>query len=267
MNRLRLFGSLVAVAALLGGCGVETSSDTQSDDLVGGSHDSAHRASGYLVHGSDMSSLNLHPACGATLIAPNVIVTAAHCITESPDDTWAFGTGDVSLDNLIAVRTIVTHPEFHPAPTGSLGDVHYYLRNNDVAYAILETSVDGVSPAELSSAKPSMGCKYTATGYNGSSHMRTSACVEFNVSLGDDPIFEVHPSGSSALCQRDGDEGSPLVTYNGASTTLYGFYVGSVTAGLTDCRKGTQFLDGYESAAGFADFFEEGIARGAAEPD
>jgi hypothetical protein len=40
---------------------------------------------------------------------------------------------------------------------------------------------------------------------------------------------------------------------------LVGFYVGSVTQGITDCRRGVQFLNGYESAYGYRDFFAEAI--------
>jgi hypothetical protein len=36
--------------------------------------------------------------------------------------------------------------------------------------------------------------------------------------------------------------------------------VGSVTQSLTDCRAGTQFLDGYESMFGYGDFLRAGIA-------
>lgn len=258
--RASILATTALALGLSAGCaGVD---DSQSDDLVGGKHDTSASPFGYLVHGKTLDTVDAKVRCGATLIAPNVVVTAAHCVTAEPDGTWGFGLGDVGSGTLTEVAEVVTHPEFHAKPTGSF-DVHYFLRNNDVAYLILDHDVLDVTPAKLADAKPKMGCKYYATGYSGSAHMRTPACLEFNVTLGDDPIFEVHPSGSSSLCQRDGDEGSPLVTY-GKTPTLYGFYVGSVTQGLTDCRKGTQFLDGYESAFGFASFFEEGIARGKA---
>ena len=100
----------------------------------------------------------------------------------------------------------------------------------------------------------------------------TPACVLFRVQLGSDPIFEVHPSGGSALCHLDGDEGSPVVRVEGAPRSggegnaggkhvLVGIYVGSVTQSFTDCVKGTQFLDGYESMFGYGDFLRAGIAR------
>jgi hypothetical protein len=258
-------GPLAAPASFLAGCAGpvdDTSSPASDEALVGGSHDPTRTAAGYLVHGPTESSLGNRAACGATLIAPNVVVTAAHCISASPGDVWAFGTGDIGSDRPVVVANVVVHPEFHAKPTGSLADVHYYLRNNDVAYAVLVAPVGGVEPAALPKAEPAPGCDYSATGYSAMAHLRVRACVELNVTLGDDPIFEVHPADSSALCQRDGDEGSPLVRFDGSHAILVGFYVGSVTQGLTDCRRGTQFLDGYESAAGFASFFQKGIDAG-----
>lgn len=49
---------------------------------------------------------------------------------------------------------------------------------------------------------------------------------------------------------------------DGTAPVLHGVYVGSVTQGFTDCRKGAQFLNGYEAMLGFRDFVEEGIAEG-----
>ena len=95
-----------------------------------------------------------------------------------------------------------------------------------------------------------------------SARMSTPACVEFDMMLGDDPIFEVHPTSSSGLCNTDGDEGSPVVLRDEGRQVLVGFYVGSVTSFLTDCKKSVQFLDGYESAYGYRSFVAEGLARG-----
>jgi hypothetical protein len=83
----------------------------------------------------------------------------------------------------------------------------------------------------------------------------------FDVKLGADPIFEVHPAGGSALCHVDGDERSPVVRRDGRSHVLVGIYVGSVTQSFTDCRRGTQFLNGYESMFGYGDFLRGAIAQ------
>jgi hypothetical protein len=88
--------------------------------------------------------------------------------------------------------------------------------------------------------------------------------VLFRVNLGGDPIFEMHPVGATALCHGDGDEGSPALSGSPEAPVLHGIYVGSVTQGITDCRKGTQYLNGYEAMLGFRAFVEAGIAKGRA---
>lgn len=248
-----------------GGDAEEESTPAESD-LVGGKPDLRWAASGYLASGSSMGDLDRSkPACGATLIAPNVVVTAAHCILDE-HKTFAFGTGDTGSGPLVRVAERHIHPKFHAEAQGSIDLVHA-LRKYDVAYLVLEKAVDFAEPAELADEAPSSGCTIQAIGYRASSggkavRASTPACVMFRLTLGTDPIFEVHPAENSALCVADGDEGSAVVSRSAEGRTkLVGFFVGSVTQGVTDCVRGTQFLNGYESAFGYRDFFREGIAN------
>jgi hypothetical protein len=184
--------------------------------------------------------------------------------------TFAFGTGDVNAGLLVRVVERHAHPDFHPEAQGSF-DLTHALRKFDVAYLVLERAVDFATPAELVGEKPLAGCNVQAIGYGDASttHLvrkTTPACILFNVQLGADPIFEVHPAEQSALCVGDGDEGSPVVQRNVSRHVLVGIFVGSVTAGLTDCKRGTQFLDGYESMFGYGNFLRSGIEAVAARP-
>jgi trypsin len=261
---------LLSIVAVLGsgGCAASSESSEEATDegaLVGGSRDLRWSASGYLAKGPSMGELDTSkPACGATLISSNVVVTAAHCVGDA-SQTFAFGTGDVGSGAVVKVVERHVHPKFHAEAQGSFDPVHA-LRKYDVAYLVLERDVVGVEPAALPDAKPAIGCNVQAIGYHGQDtspgRERTSApaCVLLRVTLGTDPIFEVHPAGGSALCIADGDEGSPVVDRDANRQVLVGFFVGSVTQGFTDCRRGTQFLDGYESAFGYREFFEAGIA-------
>lgn len=246
------------------------SDETAGDEaeIVGGSRDLRWSASGYLLKGSSMETLDKSkPACGATLIAPNVAVTAAHCVLDK-NATFAFGTGDVASGPLVRVKERVAHPNFHAEAQGSVDLVHA-LRKYDVGVLFLERAVAGVTPAKLPDEKPSIGCNLRAIGYHadaaGSPSLRRSApaCTVLRLTLGSDPIFEVHPRGRAALCHADGDEGSSVFDESADKNVLRGIYVGSVTQGFTDCRGGTQYLNGYESAFGYRDFLREQIAKAA----
>jgi hypothetical protein len=246
---LLLGAGLSLLLTLATGCSStsEASDDeaTGEGELVGGKADLRWSASGYLVRGTDTAKV----ACGATLIAPNVVVTAGHCVTDE-SKALAFGTGDPKSSTLVKVKERHVHPQYRADD---------FLRRFDVAYLVLESDVTNVRPAALPAAKPSVGCNIQAIGYGDGKRKSTPACVLFRLNLGGDPIFEVHPAERSALCIADGDEGSPVVERDADRQVLVGIFVGSITGGFTDCRRGTQFLDGYEQAFGYRAFLEAGI--------
>lgn len=268
------FALLVAGSVTAVGCApAENEDDVEDapgDALVGGTPDLRWAAAGHLVHGRTFEEAAAGKvACGATLVAPNVVVTAAHCVLAAPDDVWAFGTGHLGSARPMRVVSRRVHPQFHPEPQAKV-DVKYFLKNFDVATLVLERPVANVAPAILPRAKADPGCGYVAIGHRADSkspgrRRSTPACVLFNVSLLGDPIFEVHPKGDSALCNGDGDEGAALISGTGAAPTLHGIYVGSVTQGFTDCKAGTQYLNGHESMFGFKDFVEESIRQAESE--
>lgn len=257
--------------ALVFGCAVpadeaaDNASESSEDALVGGSRDLRWSAAGYLTR-NDGEPGRVH--CGATLIAPRVVVTAAHCALRAEASSWSFGVGDPGTGPRVKVLETHVHPSFRPEAQGSFDLVHA-LRKYDVAYLYLAQAVPNVVPAALPTEPPKMGCSIQAIGYHadqpGKPQVRksTPACIMFRVTLGQDPIFEVHPQRSSGLCAADGDEGSPAMVRDQERAVLVGFYVGSVTQGITDCRRGVQFLNGYESAYGYRDFFAEAIAGAA----
>jgi hypothetical protein len=246
----------------------EDADEVLEDALVGGARDLRWAAAGHLLRGPSIDRLDRsRPACGATLIAPNVVVTAAHCVVD-PDLTFAFGAGDVGSGPVVRVVSRHPHPKFQPEARRKI-DLAHTLRLFDLATLVLERPVDFAEPAELPDGKPAMGCNVQAIGYRAeaggpSVRKSTTACVLLRFGVAGDSIFEVRPTGRSALCHADGDEGSPVVLRDPSRQVLVGIYVGSLTQGLTDCRRSTQFLNGYESAYGFRDFLREGIARGSA---
>jgi hypothetical protein len=238
-------------------CSSAKTTGSSTAAIQGGQPESGWLAAGYLTYAD--SAADLDPslvACGGTLIASNVVMTAAHCVLAQPSSTWAFGTGAPGQGSLVTVAEVQPHPQYNPDNP---------LRDYDLAYLILSSPIPNVTPATVPSAEPADGCgDYEAIGYDGQGNrVGVNACIEIRPTLGSDPILEVHPSGSSALCVNQGDYGSALIENDSSAPILVGLFVGSVTQALTDCVNGTQYLDGYESAYGYADFFQQAVNDGA----
>lgn len=260
-----LLASLLAVAA----CD-ETTSTSDEQDLVGGKPESRWRAVGYLAAEGEEDVV-----CGATLIAPNVAVTAAHCfvreqeLAEQAGTTLEFGVGEADEGLRYAIRSFTVHPEAHLEAEGDFDAIHA-LRLYDLAYVILEESVEGVEPAALATAKPKHGEAVTLVAYGPLStgavrRKGVDGAVVLNAKLLEDAIVEIRPKSGGAVCHRDGDEGHAAIQPGAdGRPVLVGVYVGSVTQSFTDCKKYLQFLNGYEATFGFIPFYEDAIAAGEA---
>src|SRR6185312_15385776 len=91
--------------------------------------------------------------CTGTLIAPDVVLTAAHCAEDMAGVRYFFS---LSLDvtragfsaatmpgSTVEVSSLVTHPDFGISNKGGLG------QSNDLALAYLSRRFVGVNPARM----------------------------------------------------------------------------------------------------------------------
>lgn len=102
-------GSLL-VAFIAGCVAYEEPVDADASGVVGGRVESGFEAVGYLTKSGDGKA-----ACGATLIAPNLAVTAAHCIHLPGATSFGVGFGEVGAGPIYPARTVYVHPSYDPS--------------------------------------------------------------------------------------------------------------------------------------------------------
>lgn len=265
VSAARRLAAVVCVPSAIG-CASEAPAPaaTADQDLVGGTAEMRYTGVGYLADTANPGVA----LCGATLIAPNVAVTAAHCVYRNRAKKLAFGVGELAAKTQYPVAEIAYHPDSHLEAAGSVDLVHALLLY-DVAYLVLANPVANAAPLGLPTTKPALQCNARLVGYgsapSGNAQIRKGldGCVFLNAKLASDTIVEVRPKMGGAVCHRDGDEGHAAVVLDAkGAPQLLGLYVGSVTQGLTDCKKYVQLLNGYEASFGYGDFYAKGIARG-----
>jgi hypothetical protein len=136
--------ALIFVMLALGGCGGDPrGTGRESSAVVAGRAESGYPAVGYLMIGENGAALS-GPWCGATLIAADVAVTAAHCVWEhrTGGSTFGIGFGAVYSSDGWKAKQVLIHPDYDP--NGSPRFRH------DVAMLVLETPVPGITPMPVS---------------------------------------------------------------------------------------------------------------------
>jgi secreted trypsin-like serine protease len=134
-----------------------------SSAIIGGEESDAVPAIGYIANaGTNVGgTFFVDPFCTGTLIAPNVVLTAAHCADAAEQQSSAihFGIGDPRDKRVVSVTQ---PPVLHPAYDAEDGVRDY---SHDMAYLILDTPITDVAPATIRRTSHAGHCDYVSTGY------------------------------------------------------------------------------------------------------
>ncbi|HKE16605.1 MAG TPA: trypsin-like serine protease [Kofleriaceae bacterium] len=136
-------GAVVALAiALVDGALAVAAPAGAGEPVVGGesSDPGEYPATGALVRGVSYR-------CTATLIAPDVAITAAHCLVDEGFGDFSFTLDpdlNDDLDGLVPVIAFHQHPYFH-----SEGDFNELAQRNDLGVFILERPIESIAPESL----------------------------------------------------------------------------------------------------------------------
>lgn len=258
------------LVATFAACAAPPSEDegASGDAIVGGVETKEEPAIGYL--GLRFTASNLVVTfCTATLIAPDVAITAAHCLDTyeearargNTEDTYVFGVGKVAERRTFPIARVKRHEGWIK------GGVKDYA--NDVGYVVLGSPVSGVRTLGVRREAHVPSCDYLALGYGitkngyrsgplyaGDADVRKQlpVCLDGPLSRG----FLRVTSPDGATCT--GDSGGPL-RRKGATEI-----VGVVSHGLEDeaCAVGKQTF--YVSLARHLELVDEALAASRARP-
>lgn len=156
--------------------------------------------------------------CSATLIAPDVVLTAGHCIEWEGETITAFytGNGQATLDDQAEPSTVGMRR--HPAIAQAMFPAfeHFYSCPDpelDLALVRLETPIDDITPIPLGDA-PLPGTSCTAVGFG--AHDTDAGETTFlekrvaTVTVGDVRAMSLDVLHGDGFADR-GDSGGPLL--------------------------------------------------------
>ncbi len=158
MRRLSLLGPATLALSLVAACGGADVIDESEADIQGGKVDSGDPAVGLVWIASG-------GFCTGTLIAPSVVLTAAHCVTETVA-TFYTGAGKAT-SNVVVPSNMVAHAVDKQAGYTKYKGGACPNASGDVGLIHLAQPITNIKPVAFASAQSSatVGGSCTAIGY------------------------------------------------------------------------------------------------------
>jgi secreted trypsin-like serine protease len=175
--------------------------------------------------------------CSGTLVAPNAVLTAAHCAAFLGDTEGQFRVGGA----VYKTSRVFVHPSYDPDAVGE-------VTANDIAVLRLATDVVGVEPSPIYRQAPTIGATLTLVGFGAGGDGANGHDGTYGVKrVGTTPIDAVKSTliewfftNSSESNTAPGDSGGPAFIRTGGV-----YYVAGVTSGgyRPDAAFGDQSFD------------------------
>lgn len=166
--------------------------------------------------------------CSGTLVAPHVVLTAAHCTEQAITDV-KLGTGSTATASTVRIASAIVAPQF--AHTGT-------VLENDVALLVLASAVP-VEPMPLGTTAPDVGTTVTLVGWGetgqdagdtGQKRRGTGTVTALAPAT-----FDVGPAPSQPC---DGDSGGPALAISSGVQSV----VGVTSHGDGSCARGATYV-------------------------
>jgi MYXO-CTERM domain-containing protein len=271
------FAALVGCSGA-GGAGTTENVGATSEAIYGGAIDNDPSATTGVValRIGDSSPFEL---CSGSLIAPNVVLTARHCISKSIVDTVycdakGLSTNGDHVGADVAPASIRVYTGSNPsfATPAAVGKAIFHpagkvLCNSDIAVIVLDTAVPAMAPltvrldAVVKSGEPvrSVGYGKNDAGYNLGTRFRKEGvdvlAVGSGISSSATALGTLEFEVGKSICQ--GDSGGPAIS------EVTGAVVGVVSRG-GGC--GDAFGHVYTQPSGFQDLINDAFAMAGGAP-
>ncbi len=216
---------LALIALALVGCSVDQATDDDVDSttasIVGGTTTSAYPAVGALVEQGE-------PFCTGTVVAPRVVVTAAHCLEgeSAANISFAFGPNAYHPSSVIHASAIHVHPDYDAQSITS--DIGVVVLSQDAPVTPIPMNTTALDSTWV-------GQSLTFVGYgvtNGTTQAGAGTKRQVAIPVAQVGSTQFAYTGSKNTCF--GDSGGPALGKNASNATVL---VGTTSYGDSRCRQ------------------------------